>query len=167
MALDIYCGSLGRYYAHNWCNIEEQKTKGKEPGIEGERMTELCNLPISAEETGEVVLQWKEYITGQIQAHHNCPVDWAEDLNGDYATDRLSWENFGALIIWALHVEMAAKPPCIAWARIGTGQRSRCTASMWTKKITNPIIRPSSPGPSSLCRWTCPLPSPPSAPAAR
>ena len=39
MALDIYCGSLGRYYAHNWCNIEEQKTKGKEPGIEGERMT--------------------------------------------------------------------------------------------------------------------------------
>ena len=42
MALDIYCGSLGRYYAHNWCNIEEQKTKGKEPGIEGERMTELC-----------------------------------------------------------------------------------------------------------------------------
>lgn len=111
MALDIYCGSLGRYYAHNWCNIEEQKTKGKEPGIEGERMTELCNLPISAEETGEVVLQWKEYITGQIQAHHNCPVDWAEDLNGDYATDRLSWENFGALIIWALHVEMGRKAP--------------------------------------------------------
>ena len=111
MAIDIYCGSLGRYYAHEWYNIVDQATKGKEPKIEGERMTQLCNLPISAQETEDVVLKWKEYITGQIQDHHNCPVEWTENLEEDYATDRLSWENFGALIIFALHVEMGRKVP--------------------------------------------------------
>ncbi len=102
MSLDIYAGTLTRYYSHNWKNIAQQfaeenglKYKTISPGrdrIEPEQEKKLV------EQISDAVYEWMDHLVKNIDPSFHSPL-WDEKNEHDYFTDRPGWEAFGALIM--------------------------------------------------------------------
>lgn len=107
MALDVYVGSLTRYYAGDWESIADKKERqtraqprrrtataavGSGPGKDSERIR-------------KAVLTWREGMTRALQQHLTEPLDWAETTEAPWFTGRPGWDGFGSLVLWAAYTE--------------------------------------------------------------
>jgi hypothetical protein len=103
MALDVYVGSLTRYYAGDWKSIADKKGKrtrprtgamraGADPGKESERIR-------------KAVLAWREGMKRALRQHLSEPLDWAETNEAPWFTGRPGWDGFGSLVLWAAYAE--------------------------------------------------------------
>lgn len=109
MALDVYVGSLTRYYAGDWESIADKKgkrtrqarTKGarttgtrasREPGKDSERIR-------------RAVLAWRDGMQRALRQHLGEPLDWAETTEAPWFTGRPAWDGFGSLVLWAAYAE--------------------------------------------------------------
>jgi hypothetical protein len=93
MALDVYVGSLTRYYAGDWGSIADKKeqrtrrTRSSDPGKDGERMR-------------NAVLAWREGLGRALRPHLDAPLDWSESPEAPWFTGRPGWDGFGSLVLW-------------------------------------------------------------------
>ena len=105
MGLDIYAGSLTRYYNRDWDTIAQQysETSGYKcvmlDGSGNEILPQKDNEKVN--EVREMMCQWRDYIVAGIDPSLP-PQFWNENGEGAYFTDNPGWEAFGALIL--LHV---------------------------------------------------------------
>jgi hypothetical protein len=103
MALDVYVGSLTRYYAGDWGSIADKKeqrtrrTRSSDPGKDGERMR-------------NAVLAWREGLGRALQPHLDTPLDWSEAAEAPWFTGRPGWDGFGSLVLWAAYAEQPGLP---------------------------------------------------------
>lgn len=102
MGLDIYAGTLTRYYCRDWKNITQQLSEEN-----GQKcvMVDGCGNEIKPEENEEVieqirdaVCQWIDNIAISIDQSFPSPL-WDEKGEHDYFTDKPDWEAYGALIM--------------------------------------------------------------------
>lgn len=98
MALDVYVGSLTRYFAGDWENVAERAARGGERQAISSRARE--STPIQA-----AVLSWREVLTASLGASMAAPLDWDETPEAPYFTGRPGWDGFGALVLWAAYAE--------------------------------------------------------------
>jgi len=104
MALDVYVGTLTRYFTGDWETVAQRYARetgmeiqiirpGMEPGQEPERP--------EAAEVEEAVAAWKAYLSEAIKV----PLDWPEGIGPDYHTDRPAWDGYASLLLWAAYDE--------------------------------------------------------------
>lgn len=105
MGLDIYAGSLTRYYSHNWKNKVQQiaEANGRKCVLAAAGGQEIKPIEDEAEikEIRDIICQWTE---GLAEALHQlgAPVSnplWDETTESDYFTDKPDWDAFGALVM--------------------------------------------------------------------
>ena len=114
MGLDIYSGTLTRYYSRNWKTIVQQLSEEN-----GQKcvMTDGCGNEIkSIDDKAEVaqiretVIGWAENIAASIEPPIPTPL-WNETVECDYYTDKPDWEAFGALIMLQACVSLNRRLP--------------------------------------------------------
>lgn len=98
MALDLYVGSLSRYFARTW------KTMGQQAAEQAGLEFEVIGLPAEGvqdpEQVRAIVTGWRDQVVAALRA----PVGWDEDVSAPYWTDRIGWDGFEAVVLQAAYV---------------------------------------------------------------
>lgn len=109
MGLDIYAGTLTRYYAHNWKTATQQWAE--EHGIGFSRITPAGERPEAGEELSPAQVRagmesWRDWLLGALSQPGQAPLEpWPEDNERPYYTDKPDWDAFGAmLLVAACHI---------------------------------------------------------------
>ncbi|WP_297072289.1 hypothetical protein [uncultured Duncaniella sp.] len=117
MGLDIYAGTLTRYYSHNWKNKVQQiaEANGQKCVMTDGLGNEIKPVEDKAEimEVRDIICQWTEKLAAgleQIGEPMPHPL-WDEINERDYFTDKPDWEAFGALVmLQACHLQGCPLP---------------------------------------------------------
>jgi hypothetical protein len=104
MGLDIYVGSLTRYYSFTWQTAAEQYAKAHGWNIEVVRPPHWS--PPTVDEARARVMAW------QLNLSHALGVTlgWDEDAEAPYEVDKPDWDCYHALRYFALHEEFPELP---------------------------------------------------------
>lgn len=98
MGLDIYAGTLTRYYTHNWKTAAQQFAEAN--GLNFHTIRPQQPEPeLSVEEMKEIVMQWRDNIISGLELD---PVPlWKEDYDiTPYYTDKPDWDAINALLLY-------------------------------------------------------------------
>lgn len=102
MGMDIYSGTLTRYYSRNWKNITQQlaEENGQKCVVTDGCGNEIKPVedPAEIEQIREAVSTWAENLTASLPTDKPMPI-WDETTDKDYYTDKPDWEAYGALIM--------------------------------------------------------------------
>ena len=105
MGLDIYAGTLTRYYSHNWKTVVQQWAE--ENGYTFNRITPDGEPADNEEELSPAEVQaavedWRDQILTAISQPNQPPyTPWPEDNERPYYTDKPDWDAFGAMLLVA------------------------------------------------------------------
>lgn len=105
MGLDIYAGTLTRYYAHNWKTAVQQWAE--ENGYTFNRITPAGDVPADEEEMSPAEIQalveeWRDQILAAVTQPGQEPyAPWPEDNEKPYYTDKPDWDALGAMLLVA------------------------------------------------------------------
>jgi hypothetical protein len=105
MALDVYVGSLTRYYSGDWESVADRnvrergrKAKSGPPHANGEPKKDRERIQAS-------VLAWRRTLDGALAPHLSEPLAWEESREAPWFTDRPGWDGFGSVVLWAAYAE--------------------------------------------------------------
>lgn len=114
MGLDIYSGTLTRYYSRNWDTVVQELSE--ENGLKCV-MTDGCGNEVqSIEDDAEIaevrdaVTIWADNIAANLRPPIPSPL-WDETAECDYYTDNPDWEAFGALVMLQACVSLNRRLP--------------------------------------------------------
>lgn len=105
MGLDIYAGTLTRYYARNWKTITQQWAE--ENGWGFQRITPESDALPDGEEMSPAEIQanmedWRDQILAAVTQSGQAPyAPWPEGNETPYYTDKPDWDAFGAMLLVA------------------------------------------------------------------
>ena len=114
MGLDIYAGTLTRYYSHNWKTVVQQWAE--ENGWGFQKITPDGEAADNEEEMSPAEVQaavenWRDQILSAISQPGQPPyTPWPEDNEKPYYTDKPDWDAFGARH-GGLHPELEGQCP--------------------------------------------------------
>ncbi len=106
MGLDIYVGSLTRYYRRDWETIVQQW--GRESGVRVNIVyaQESDSEPeLSEDETCSAILEWRAGLARELNSYIPGGLIWSEESSAPYFTDKPDWNGYGALVLWAAYAE--------------------------------------------------------------
>lgn len=101
MALDIYVGSLTRYYAGAWESISQKQAReagAPAPAADPDAIQD-------PEEIRPLVLEWRQGIATALKESIVDPFDWDESSDVPFSTDQLGRTAFDSLRLWAAYAE--------------------------------------------------------------
>ncbi len=108
MALDVYVGSLTRYYAGDWESAAERvaraRLKGRERASPRPRERASRALRDSARLRPRI-LAWRDALGQSLGANVAGPLDWDESDEAPYFSAQPGWDGFGSLVLWAAYAE--------------------------------------------------------------
>lgn len=120
MGLDIYAGTLTRYYSRNWKNIVQQisEENGMKCVMTGRDGKEIEPIEDKAEidEIRDFIYQWANKFTTGIDQPLPSPL-WDENNECGYFTDKPGWEAYGALAV--VQACILLNKPLPKYAKIG------------------------------------------------
>lgn len=97
MGLDIYAGTLTRYYAHNWKTVTQ--LFAEENGMDFQTIRPQQEDNISHEELKEIMIQWRDSIIRGLNLDPESL--WNEDYDiTPYYTDKPDWDALNALLLY-------------------------------------------------------------------
>jgi len=104
MALDVYVGSLTRYYASDWENPGEKaaRMRGASPTL---RSTKQNEDQKSQDLIRPRVMAWRAALAKSLGDRLAGPLEWDETEAAPWFTDRPGWDGFGSLVLWAAYAE--------------------------------------------------------------
>lgn len=101
MGMDLYAGTLTRYYAHNWKTETQQWAEDNgfgyqkiSPDLESEEET-------SPEAIRQAVETWRDNLLSAIREYGSLVGSWQEDNEHPYLTNKPDWPAFEALLLYA------------------------------------------------------------------
>ncbi len=120
MGLDIYAGTLTRYYSHNWKTVVQQWAEAN--GYSFQKITPggeaAAEEKLTCEEVRNIqnaVKRWRDTLLDAIRQKNGLPyTPWPEDNEKPYYTDKPDWDAFGAmLLVAACHTYGELVPPTV------------------------------------------------------
>ena len=108
MGLDVYAGTLTRYYLRDWETVVQQYAREnglqvKIVGPDGEH--KRVDDAASRAQTTELVTLWKSMLVDGLKQHLQEPFDWSEDNQQPYFTDKPDWDGYASLVLAAAYSE--------------------------------------------------------------
>lgn len=99
MGLDIYAGTLTRYYTHNWKTAAQQFAEANGMEFQTIRPQTDNEDELSPDEVKEIVTQWRDSIISGLNLDL-VPV-WNEDYDvTPYYTNKPDWDALSALLLY-------------------------------------------------------------------
>lgn len=116
MGLDIYAGTLTRYYAHNWKTVTQQWAEENGYGFQRIAPSGEGREELSSDRIQRSVENWRDQVLAAIIRPGQEPYSpWVEDNEKPYFTDKPDWDAFGAmLLVAACHVYGDPVPSTVA-----------------------------------------------------
>lgn len=107
MALDVYVGSLTRYYAGAWENLVEKaaRERGAPHRV---RSVKPADAAKSQDRMRPKVLAWRAALAKALGDRLSTPLEWDETPAAPWYTHRPGWDGFGSLVLWAAYAEHPA-----------------------------------------------------------
>jgi len=104
MALDVYVGSLTRYYAGDWENLAETtaRKRGAPHRVGSAKPTDAAR---SQDRIRPKVIAWRTMLAQALGERIDAPLDWDETEAAPWFTHRPGWDGFGSLVLWAAYAE--------------------------------------------------------------
>lgn len=104
MALDIYAGSLTRYYLRDWKNQAKEACEQTGIAYLEIRPSGQSANPDAADPSKfhELILDWRKDLANALE----IDLSWSEDPNSEYLTKSISFDSLGALLLWASYQEI-------------------------------------------------------------
>jgi hypothetical protein len=122
MALDIYVGSLTRYYLNDWETVAARIMR--EDGIPYQVVrpqSEPDDAVTDPAVVKEAVESWRKSLEAGLRQHLTAGLSWDEEPDAPYFTDRPAWEGYAGLVLLAAHTEHPEFP------------RPECATTEWDK----------------------------------
>ncbi|PYS20309.1 MAG: hypothetical protein DMF72_21525, partial [Acidobacteria bacterium] len=103
MGLDIYVGPLTRYHTGNWETVVQRyaRMNGLKCQIVRPPSDTESQPKASPEQVLNAVLAWQSGLSGALQHR----LEWTEDNNTDYFTEKPAWDCYSAVALLAAHDE--------------------------------------------------------------
>jgi len=101
MALDVYVGSLTRYYTGDWENVAERSARARGAPPQAARQRDAASVR-------PAVLAWRDALATSLGATVALGLDWDESTEAPHFTGRPGWDGFGSLVLWAAYAEHPA-----------------------------------------------------------
>ncbi len=105
MGLDVYVGSLTRYYAGDWELMAQKAAKEMGLDLQVIRRHDPKDAIRDPEEIRPTVLTWRENLTEALGENLSKPLDWDEGPEAPYFTDKPAWDCYSDLLLWAAYDE--------------------------------------------------------------
>ena len=106
MGLDIYAGTLTRYYSRNWKAVTQKWAEANGLGFQIMRPNEDYNVSsqndeMSIEQIQNEMQEWSNTIANGLTSSTERNYEaWEENNEKDYFTDKPDWNAFGALLLY-------------------------------------------------------------------
>lgn len=110
MALDVYVGSLTRYFAGDWDSVADRTARERGRKREAGHASRAGIPQKDRERIQDSVLAWRRTLQEALAAYLAEPLSWNETSDAPWFTDRLTWDGFGALVLWAAYAEHPTLP---------------------------------------------------------
>jgi len=107
MALDIYVGSLTRYYAGDWETVSARLARESGSEAVPARADSAEDAIRDPDEIRPIVTEWRQGIAAALKESVTDPFDWDESQKPSYFTDHIGRDAFAALRLWAAYTEHA------------------------------------------------------------
>jgi hypothetical protein len=106
MALDVYVGSLTRYYAGDWESVAERTMRARTRRGAASRSKERPRGPLrDSARLRPRVLAWREALGQSLGANVTGPLEWDESDEAPYFSAQPGWDGLGSLVLWAAYAE--------------------------------------------------------------
>jgi hypothetical protein len=105
MALDVYVGSLTRYYAGEWESSAEKTARERGVQYQIVRPGGSADRVKHPERIHPAILAWRLNLGDSLGSRIAVPLDWDETMEAPYFTGRPGWDGFGSLVLWAAYAE--------------------------------------------------------------
>lgn len=109
MSLDVYVGSLTRYFLRTW-ETEAQRW-AREEGLDDQLIPPPDPLPPQEPlQVQKLVETWRAGVAAELEEKVGCRLDWPEHAETAYFTGRPSWQCYGHLLLLAAYDEHPGAP---------------------------------------------------------
>jgi len=105
MALDVYVGTLTRYYTRDWENVAQRQAREqglKYTLISPDGPVDKLEKP-DPTEVSTVIERWRDALNQGLGENIRQPLSWDESANAPYFTDRPSYQGYSGLQLWAAY----------------------------------------------------------------
>ena len=96
MGLDVYVGSLTRYYVEAAADVLERIARHQGIAADGQDAEEVIRA---------AVLRWREGLNRWLGDRLAGPLDWDESAPAPCVTDKPGWDGYGGVLLLAAHDE--------------------------------------------------------------
>jgi len=137
MALDVYVGSLRRFYSGDWQSAADKAAPSGAARREADRPT--ADRPADVERIRASVLSWRRNLAASLVSTTTVPIDWNESPEAPYFTGQVGWDGFGSLVLWAAYAESPAlrRPATLAEEWDDDPALIRCNAEGFRSRYSN------------------------------
>ncbi len=109
MGLDIYVGSMTRYYTGEWETIVQRTAREQGLKFEVIRPTDTAaddgDRITDPDELRPIIEGWRQHLSASLGSHIESPLDWDESNGSPYFTDKPTWHSYSSLMLWAAYNE--------------------------------------------------------------
>lgn len=110
MSLDVYVGTMSRFYGLEWENSGQKMARELDINYTKVHPTEAPDPSLSADELRPTVARWCSELSLSLQPQGIGPIGWGEDEEKPYFTECLTWAGYRSLLLWAAYAEHPALP---------------------------------------------------------
>jgi len=103
VGLDVFVGSLTRYYSGDWELIAQQAAKEMGLNLEVIRQHNPPDAIRDPDQIRPAVLAWRESLSAALADRIAQPLDWDERQTAPYFTDKPTWDCYSDLVLWAAY----------------------------------------------------------------
>lgn len=104
MALDVYVGSLRRYYSGQWQGVDEKPA----PEVGGTVRRRPAEAAAEIERVDAAVAAWRRNLADALATSGPVRPDWVESSEAPYFTGHPGWDGLGSLVLWAAYADTPA-----------------------------------------------------------
>lgn len=105
MSLDVYVGSLTRYYLQEWETSVQKAAREAGRPVEVVRPEDPEDAITDPTEIREAVTMWRDAMSEALGEHLSEPLDWDEAESSPYFTEQITWDAYASLLLWAAYAE--------------------------------------------------------------
>jgi hypothetical protein len=102
MGLDVYVGSLTRYYVEGPADVVDRVARHQGVVPDGQAAEEVIR---------SAVLRWRDGLNRWLAGRLDGPLDWDESGPAPCFTDKPGWDGYGGTLLLAAHDEHPELPP--------------------------------------------------------
>jgi len=111
MGLDLYVGTMTRYLSGDWKTVVQQWAESTGTPIQMVRANQPRDAIRDPQQIRPVVTAWRGQLTKALGASIAAPLEWGEEDDRPYFTDKPDWDGYWSLLLLAAYDDRSKPRP--------------------------------------------------------